>query len=80
MRVKKMIRSVFESAAVVHPEMQSPKSRAIYGVDVMLDCHFQPKLLEVCNSHVNASIMVSAVLTRTYVAPSNDVQNNRYVQ
>ncbi|CAL5398452.1 unnamed protein product [Camellia sinensis] len=46
-RVKRMIRSVFESAAVVHPEMQSSQSRAIYGVDVMLDCHFQPKLLEV---------------------------------
>ncbi|KAL6965791.1 hypothetical protein U1Q18_036852 [Sarracenia purpurea var. burkii] len=46
-RVKTMIRSVFESAAVVHPEMQSSKSRAMYGVDVMLDCHFQPKLLEV---------------------------------
>lgn len=43
-----MIRSVFESAAVVHPEMQSPKSRAMYGVDVMLDYNFQPKLLEVC--------------------------------
>lgn len=50
LRVKRMIRSVFESAAVVHPEMQSPKSRAIYGVDVMLDSHFQPKLLEVCDS------------------------------
>ncbi|KAI9191719.1 hypothetical protein LWI28_012507 [Acer negundo] len=46
-RVKKMIRSVFESAAAVHPEMHSPKSRAMYGVDVMLDSSFQPKLLEV---------------------------------
>ncbi|KAM7513056.1 hypothetical protein LguiB_011931 [Lonicera macranthoides] len=46
-RVKRMIRSVFESAALVHPEMSSPKSRAMYGVDVMLDSHFQPKLLEV---------------------------------
>lgn len=46
-RVKRMIRSVFESAAVVHSEMQSSQSRAIYGIDVMLDCHFQPKLLEV---------------------------------
>lgn len=42
-----MIRSVFESAAAVHPEMHSPTSRAMYGVDVMLDSHFQPKLLEV---------------------------------
>ncbi|XAR51089.1 hypothetical protein NMG60_11005624 [Bertholletia excelsa] len=46
LRVKRMIRSVFESAAVVHPEMHSPKSRAMYGVDVMLDYNFQPKLLE----------------------------------
>ena len=42
-----MIRSVFESAAVVHPEMHSPFSRAMYGLDVMLDSSFQPKLLEV---------------------------------
>lgn len=47
-RVKSMIRSVFESAASVHPEMHDPKSRAMYGVDVMLDASFQPKLLEVC--------------------------------
>ncbi|XP_021276458.1 LOW QUALITY PROTEIN: tubulin--tyrosine ligase-like protein 12 [Herrania umbratica] len=46
-RVKTMIRSVFESAAAVHPEMHDPKSRAMYGVDVMLDGSFQPKLLEV---------------------------------
>lgn len=43
-----MIRSVFEAAAAVHPEMHGPRSRAIYGVDVMLDSSFQPKLLEVC--------------------------------
>ncbi|KAG4990752.1 hypothetical protein JHK87_024209 [Glycine soja] len=46
-RVRKMIRSVFEAAAGTHPEMQSPTSRAMYGVDVMLDSSFQPKLLEV---------------------------------
>ncbi|KEH37583.1 putative tubulin-tyrosine ligase/Tubulin polyglutamylase, leucine-rich repeat domain, L [Medicago truncatula] len=46
-RVRTMIRSVFEAAAVAHPEMHSPTSRAIYGVDVMLDSSFQPKLLEV---------------------------------
>lgn len=46
-RVTKMIRSVFESATAVHPEMHSPRSRAIYGVDVMLDNCFRPKLLEV---------------------------------
>ncbi|KAF7836810.1 tubulin--tyrosine ligase-like protein 12 [Senna tora] len=46
-RVRKMIRSVFEAAAVAHPEMHSPTSRAMYGIDVMLDNSFQPKLLEV---------------------------------
>lgn len=46
-RIKNMIRSVFEAAIAVHPEMQSPKSRAMYGVDVMLDASFSPKLLEV---------------------------------
>jgi tubulin--tyrosine ligase-like protein 12 len=43
-----MIRCVFESASAVHPEMQNPFSRAIYGVDVMLDTSFKPKILEVC--------------------------------
>jgi hypothetical protein len=43
-----MIRCVFESATAVHPEMQNPFSRAIYGVDVMLDNRFKPKILEVC--------------------------------
>lgn len=46
-RIRNMIQSVFESATLVHPEMHSPTSRAMYGVDVMLDCSFQPKLLEV---------------------------------
>ncbi|XP_058078666.1 uncharacterized protein LOC131226995 [Magnolia sinica] len=46
-RVRNMIRAVFESAAMVHPEMHSSYSRAMYGVDVMLDSTFQPKLLEV---------------------------------
>ncbi|CAH2079500.1 unnamed protein product [Thlaspi arvense] len=46
-KVKQLIRQVFEAAALVHPEMQSSKSRAIYGVDVMLDSSFQPKILEV---------------------------------
>lgn len=47
-----MIRSVFEAAVAVHPEMHNPKSRAIYGIDVMLDASFSPKLLEVCRVRV----------------------------
>eukprot|EP01018_Ginkgo_biloba_P004957 Gb_30069 [translate_table: standard] len=46
-RVRAMIRTVFESASAVHPEMHCPTARAMYGVDVMLDNKFQPKLLEV---------------------------------
>ncbi|CAH8258472.1 unnamed protein product [Arabidopsis lyrata] len=46
-KVKQVIRGVFEAAALAHPEMQSPKSRAMYGVDVMLDSSFEPKILEV---------------------------------
>ncbi|EEC74627.1 hypothetical protein OsI_10249 [Oryza sativa Indica Group] len=46
-RIRDMIRCVFESATAVHPEMQNPFSRAIYGVDVMLDNKFNPKILEV---------------------------------
>lgn len=45
--VEVMLREVFVAAATVHPEMQHPRARAIYGVDVMLDHCFQPKLLEV---------------------------------
>lgn len=45
--IRNMIRSVFDSAAIVHPEMHSPFSRAMYGLDVMLDCWFMPKILEV---------------------------------
>ncbi|XP_028787028.1 tubulin--tyrosine ligase-like protein 12 isoform X2 [Neltuma alba] len=51
-RVRNMIRSAFEAAAVAHSEMHNPKSRAMYGVDVMLDSLFQPKLLEVCNRSI----------------------------
>ncbi|KAL5995106.1 hypothetical protein ACLOJK_025164 [Asimina triloba] len=46
-RIRSVIRAVFESAAIVHPEMHSSYSRAMYGVDVMLDSNFQPKILEV---------------------------------
>nr|ATB19771.1 putative tubulin-tyrosine ligase [Callitropsis vietnamensis] len=46
-KVRVMIRAVFESASALHPEMHCPTARAIYGVDVMIDSEFQPKLLEV---------------------------------
>ncbi|KAL9224210.1 hypothetical protein vseg_000271 [Gypsophila vaccaria] len=46
-RIQSMIKSTFEAAIAVHPEMHNPYSRAIYGLDVMLDASFCPKLLEV---------------------------------
>ncbi|XP_078433351.1 tubulin-tyrosine ligase isoform X2 [Wolffia australiana] len=46
-RIRKMIRSTFESASAMHPGMQSSSSRVIYGIDVMVDANFNPKLLEV---------------------------------
>ncbi|KAJ7540971.1 hypothetical protein O6H91_10G039400 [Diphasiastrum complanatum] len=45
-RVRVMLRSIFEAAPALYPKMHCPKARAIYGVDVMLDNSFQPKLLE----------------------------------
>ncbi|KAF9615015.1 hypothetical protein IFM89_021586 [Coptis chinensis] len=46
-RIRTMLLDVFKAAATVHPEMHSAASRAMYGVDVMLDSSFKPKLLEV---------------------------------
>lgn len=63
-RVKKMIRSVFEAAAKVHPEMHSPTSRAMYGVDVMLDTNFQPKLLEVCMLSCPSLLVSTTILLK----------------
>lgn len=51
-RVKGVLREVFQGAAAVHPEMKSPTSRAMYGVDIMLDASFHPKLLEVIFKHL----------------------------
>lgn len=60
-----MIRSVFEAAAVAHPEMHNPTSRAIYGVDVMLDSSFQPKLLEVGNWNIGSHSTQVLYFTQT---------------
>ena len=48
-RIRQMLRELLSAAAAVHPEMQpeDDSCRALYGVDVMIDDQFQPKLLEV---------------------------------
>jgi tubulin--tyrosine ligase-like protein 12 len=64
-RIRKMIRCIFESAALVQPEMHNPRSRAIYGIDVMLDNLFMPKILEV---HLLLSLIRSIVTLSLYKA------------
>lgn len=71
LRIRKMIRSVFEAATAVHPEMHSPGSRAIYGVDVMLDSSFQPKLLEVCTW--NSECQLPVIYIFIYLIQKNDM-------
>lgn len=53
-----MIRCIFESAASVQPDMHSSQSRAIYGVDVMLDSLFMPKILEVHPPSLSLSLFL----------------------
>ncbi|KAH9804622.1 tubulin--tyrosine ligase-like protein 12 [Citrus sinensis] len=69
-RVKNTIRSVFEAAAVAHPEMHSSKSRAMYGVDIMLDSSFQPKLLEVLPFPFEV-ILYSAIVAESITEVAN---------
>jgi tubulin--tyrosine ligase-like protein 12 len=45
--IYEMFREVFTCAALATPEMQCSRSRAMYGMDVMLDSKCRPKLLEV---------------------------------
>ncbi|KAI4335209.1 hypothetical protein L6164_013878 [Bauhinia variegata] len=77
-RVRNMIRSVFEAAAVTHPEMHSPTSRAMYGVDVMLDSSFKPKLLEVtyCPDCTRACKYDTETLSGGDVAKGSEFFNN----
>ena len=36
-KIKKMLRLVFIACAKKYPEMQNDKSRAVYGIDIMID-------------------------------------------
>lgn len=47
-KIKKMLRNTFVAAGIKFPGMHSEKSRAIYGIDVMIDSeNMEPKLLEI---------------------------------
>lgn len=36
-KIKKMLRNTFIAASTKNPNMQNDKSRAMYGIDVMID-------------------------------------------
>ena len=43
-----MLRNVFIAVATKYPEMHDEKSRAVYGIDIMIDSlTMEPKLLEI---------------------------------
>lgn len=47
-KIKKMLRNTFIAASTKYPNMQNDKSRAMYGIDVMIDEDtMEPKLLEI---------------------------------
>ena len=47
-RIKKMLRNTFIAAALKYPNMHNEKSRAMYGIDIMIDAEtMEPKLLEI---------------------------------
>jgi len=45
-RIKDMVKEIFTAVNRAHPEMHNKNCRAIYGMDVMIDEDYQPKLLE----------------------------------
>ena len=47
-KIKKMLRNVFIAVGSKYPEMHDDRSRAYYGIDVMIDAdNMEPKLLEI---------------------------------
>lgn len=47
-KIKKMLRNVFIAVATKYPQMHDDKSRAVYGIDVMVDADtMEPQLLEI---------------------------------
>lgn len=47
-KIKKMLRNTFIAVATKYPEMHHDNSRAVYGIDIMIDAdNMEPKLLEI---------------------------------
>ena len=47
-KIKKMLRNTFIAVATKYPEMHNDNSRAVYGIDIMIDAEtMEPKLLEI---------------------------------
>lgn len=47
-KIKKMLRNTFIAVATKYPEMHNDNSRAVYGIDIMIDADtMEPKLLEI---------------------------------
>jgi len=46
-KIRQLLKMTLLAAHIKHPEMHSDHSRAVYGVDIMIDeDDFEPKLLE----------------------------------
>jgi tubulin--tyrosine ligase-like protein 12 len=48
--IKIMVKELFLAVKRTHPQMHWPNARSVYGLDVMIDQHFQPKILEMTYS------------------------------
>lgn len=47
-KIKKILRNVFIAVGVKYPQMHDNKSRAVYGIDIMVEEDtMEPKLLEI---------------------------------
>lgn len=47
-KIKKMLRNTFIAVATKYPQMHNDNSRAVYGIDIMIDAEtMEPKLLEI---------------------------------
>ena len=46
-KIHALVKHTFLAADILHPQIRNTNSRAVYGIDLMIDDQFQPKLLEI---------------------------------